>query len=1156
MKKIFNKLAVLLGMLAGLGFFFSACAVSGSGVSDDEVKVPSAGDSGSKGELGQLTEAQIVEKFPNQYMFRYNGKSDDQFSDAAPYSITDFGKDDTNGVFRYYPTPVDLTSDTGEFSAVVNGNNISGKQGIGFVQIQDNKVIGWWLVTTGNKIRYLNPKNTVSPSKTTENGSGWDTTTLTDGKFAKDTNYTVKIALKGSITSTSSADNGQRGFEVDVFDAAGTKVANKAVRYPVWMTPDSDSKIYFAIGTMGNDSAYTTWSNVTVKINNGETYTMKKIVNTQDQSSMTVKDESGNAVKSVLVSAGKTITYKYSARDKDGSEVEPKVTVTPEGFATVTVDKNAKTISIAAGSSEGTGKVTVVNEAGTGKPSVEITVEVAVTGTVKLNGNVVADLETAFAGLDATTGGNITLSTGSFIVQTGKQLKYTGNGNVTITGEGTADYGADVKIIGNPNTGTQNSRELMYFTGNSDVTLKNLTVVNKFIASTDCQAEALASNGNGHIIAENCTFDSHQDTIRTTGKAWFYKCHIKGDVDFIWMEQNGTVALYEDCKITCVADRKSASYIVAPRSKYTTDGTIGKGVVILDSKIYVEDFKITDPAKEGAFLFRSPWYSETKNTAALAGCYNNAAFVNTTVESGSLNTALLPKPGLGIGDNSVVGWKTDSKFAAANVGTISSGDLSAEYDNRGYILNHLIKINGTNTSYVTDETAIWDVKDKIAAAETKKVTVNPTVSAFDPTNATVIWDFTSDLTSVTDGGAVIDNYYGFNQTAGTILGYSTKDTEKAYGVKLYADAKTNKGKINYRASYNGIDDTKKGVTDTQFNAGSILTIPVTAGAKVTVSLKSPATGIAIENDVKTASSSDITYTHGATASASEVIFYSTSNIYLSEVKVEGLNISGLSDDLKNATATGSSRAVKITASTPSINSGKTSTFAATVYPSYGATPSTVTWSATGSATVSEAGVVTANPVTTDETAKVTATIGSTLSDSVDVAIKAVAAGSTSVTWLTETSYSVKGVCEDNTIVDMIEDIKLTSTNSETSIAGGTNGDGCLRITMKTQGTSIQESEYVDFAFTPKVAVTVTNVSYKHGEKASSDKIFTEAHALVADNDSKTFMVVQKKNGTLNEECSISVSAGTKFILRVYPYQNAGSSKYLDIGKITIDVKKQ
>ncbi|MBR0497197.1 MAG: hypothetical protein IJJ71_13620 [Treponema sp.] len=870
MKKIFNKLAVLLGMLAGLGFLFSACAVSGSGVSDDEVKVPSAGDSGSKGELGQLTEAQIVEKFPNQYMFRYNGKSDDQFSDAAPYSITDFGKDDTNGVFRYYPTPVDLTSDTGEFSAVVNGNNISGKQGIGFVQIQDNKVIGWWLVTTGNKIRYLNPKNTVSPSKTTENGSGWDTTTLTDGKFAKDTNYTVKIALKGSITSTSSADNGQRGFEVDVFDAAGTKVANKAVRYPVWMTPDSDSKIYFAIGTMGNDSAYTTWSNVTVKINNGETYTMKKIVNTQDQSSMTVKDESGNAVKSVLVSAGKTVTYKYSAKDKAGSDVEPKVTVAPEGFATVTVDKTAKTISIAAGSSEGTGKVTVVNEAGTGKPTVEIAVEVAVSGTVKLDGVVKTDdLKTVFDSIAAdNTDHTITLSKGSYIVPVGKTLEYTGTGTLTIEGDTTTEYGADVKIIGNPNNNTESTRNLLYLKGNGNFVLKNITVKNTYSLSSDCQAEALASNGTGTIAAYNCSFISHQDTIRTTGKAWFYKCYIAGDVDFIWMESNGTVALYENCKLHMLGDRTKAAYVAAPRA--TKASSIGLGVVVLNSTITIDE-------GVDAYLFRNPWFSSdaAKLADAKGKYYNQAAFVGTTVAENSpsqLNSVLEKSEAFGVGDESKVGWKTDGVLTATGVGTISNADKTGIYHNRGYILNKIVKITDADagTAEYKSDTAIWDVGTYGWATGTE----NPVADAFDETKATVTWNFESIATA--EVSSLSKNSYD-----GTIAGYT--------GNKKVA--------LDLRFEPSAWGNTKMKAWDSTNNRSElynmVLTIPVTPGATLTIPNDNGSSGFFYNNGTSTtklAKAGTLSWKNEGTSVVNVVVWTTIDKSYLSTIKLEDYDL--------------------------------------------------------------------------------------------------------------------------------------------------------------------------------------------------------------------------------------------------------------------------
>ena len=975
MKKILNRLALLLSMLAGFGFILASCAVHGSGGAFDKDE--------DNGNGGELTDAEIIEQYPNQFMFRYNGSSSDQFSDDAPYSITDFGKPDATtglaggGVFRYYPTAIDLSADTAEFSAVVKPNVDEGQQGVGFVQVSDGKVVGWWLVTTHNKIRYWNPNNAVESSKTSENGSGWDAGTKKDiTSWTTGTEYTVKINLKTLTGST--GDTGEKGFEVLVYEGDSTTAAyEKYAKYGRWLTPDANSKIYFAIGTTKNDSSNTTWSNITAKVNDGETYTMKKIVDVQDQSTMIISSTTDVLGIKSGETSGDSRVYTYTAKDKDGGEVEPTIEVNDETVVKAVLDTTNKKLTVTA-LKEGNATITLTNAEGTGKPSATLSIQVLLKGTVKLNGTEVDDLAAAFEGLNATTGGAITLSTGNHIVETGTQLVYSGTGEVTITGEGSEEYGTDVIIIGNPNTGAQGSRELIYLTGKSDFTIKNVTVKNTYSLSSDCQAEALSSNAAGHILAYNCTFDSHQDTIRTTGKSWFYKCHIKGDVDFLWMEKTGVVALYEDCKLTMVGDRKAAAYIAAPRSTYTTDGTIGKGLVVLDSTIVVED-------EVDAYLFRNPWYKDTVTTAAAGQCYNNAAFIATTVESGELNSALVAKNGFGIGDNSVVGWKTDgtSGFTASNVGTISAADLAAEYHNRGYILNRLIKIDGTTTSYVTDEDALWDVTGKIEAAETKKATENPAVSAFDPTNATITWDFASDLANDMggDAGVVDTNYYGFNNKKGTIIGYSTKDASKEYGVKLYADAQTNGSKISNRAHY-----AAGGNSDTQFNAGSILTIPVTAGAKITVTLKSAATGIGIENDVKTTSESSITYTHGASASATGVVFYSLNNVYLTSVKVEGLNITGLSEDLKNATATGEERALVISGAS-SIKANGNASLTGTIVCSYGYTAtSSITWTSSGAGT-SMTGAKISGDGTTTGIATVTATAGA-LSSIKDITVEA------------------------------------------------------------------------------------------------------------------------------------------------------------------------
>lgn len=78
--------------------------------------------------------------------------------------------------------------------------------------------------------------------------------------------------------------------------------------------------------------------------------------------------------------------------------------------------------------------------------------------------------------------------------------------------------------------------------------------------------------------------------MRTTGKAWFYKCYIEGDVDFLWMEEAGSVALYENCRLRAVKDRIAAdgscnAYFTAPRVSVADEKSYYKGLVVINNVI-------------------------------------------------------------------------------------------------------------------------------------------------------------------------------------------------------------------------------------------------------------------------------------------------------------------------------------------------------------------------------------------------------------------------------------------------------------------------------------------------------------------------------------------------------------------------------------------
>ena len=185
---------------------------------------------------------------------------------------------------------------------------------------------------------------------------------------------------------------------------------------------------------------------------------------------------------------------------------------------------------------------------------------------------------------------------------------YKGKANVKIIGQGTAEYGTDtvIRYINeNARNGSTHTRAVFYWGGGSNLVLENLTIKNltkrgETTTAKDVQAEAIYfanANDNSSYLAKaalaafNCTFFSYQDTIHTSGKNWFYKCKISGDVDFIWGEAE--TCLVEKCELTSLYDEKASAHapsIIAARvGESSTSTVLGKGYVLKDCTIKIED---------------------------------------------------------------------------------------------------------------------------------------------------------------------------------------------------------------------------------------------------------------------------------------------------------------------------------------------------------------------------------------------------------------------------------------------------------------------------------------------------------------------------------------------------------------------------------------
>ncbi|WP_407426824.1 pectinesterase family protein [Treponema sp.] len=293
-------------------------------------------------------------------------------------------------------------------------------------------------------------------------------------------------------------------------------------------------------------------------------------------------------------------------------------------------------------------------------------------------------------------------------------LYYKGDANITLSGESKKQYGEDV-VIAKANDGdlyllknytdsAQKGRCLFEFEGNGNLTVENITFHNTFergsIKGSNTQAETIGFDSTGNLAAYNCAFKSHQDTLRMTGKSWFYKCYVEGDTDFIWMESTGKVALFEECEIVSLFDEKHSnhtSYIGAPRMN--PGNTVAKGLVVFNSNISSKEGQTT-------YLARTPWNSGYYNQVAFVA--NKAKDIDTDLWNGK------PLMANGIAQTTI-GWKLD-KATAESLGVktegrkdiISEAEASTEFNGRDSILNRYFDI--TTLKYKKDSDSYWDVK--------------------------------------------------------------------------------------------------------------------------------------------------------------------------------------------------------------------------------------------------------------------------------------------------------------------------------------------------------------------------------------------------------------------------------------------------------------
>ena len=302
-----------------------------------------------------------------------------------------------------------------------------------------------------------------------------------------------------------------------------------------------------------------------------------------------------------------------------------------------------------------------------------------------------------------------------------EQLTYNGSNTIKISGVPKGEWGDGVLIRGVGSDYTKESgRSMFEIRGSGNTILEHITMEHadmmtevKYTDATgehkSTQREVIGHQSSGTFAAYNCSFLSGQDTIRTESKAWFYKCYIEGDVDFLWIENaKGVVALYEECELKAIGSRTKTAYFTAPR--LGKGSKVGKGLIIYNSKL------IVDSALSAAYLGRNPWNEEYYNDF-----YEQVAVVKSTLEGNLTDTWYTKSSNKtpeanGTPDQAYVGFKTDSYFSSYSNGgrgkILTSDQVSAEYAGRNNILNRVYNVG---EECFQQDSSVWDVAALVAA---------------------------------------------------------------------------------------------------------------------------------------------------------------------------------------------------------------------------------------------------------------------------------------------------------------------------------------------------------------------------------------------------------------------------------------------------------
>lgn len=624
-------------------------------------------------------------------------------------------------------------------------------------------------------------------------------------------------------------------------------------------------------------------------------------------------------------------------------------------------------------------------------------------------------------------------------------LYYNGPATIKLSGQTTEKYGKDV-IISEANDGdiclnkradgAQKKRCIIEFEGTGNLILENLTVQNTFergsVKGSNTQAETLGYDGSGFVAAYNCSFLSHQDTLRTTGKTWFYNCYVEGDTDFIWMETTGKVALFEECEINAVYDEKHTTkiaYVGAPRMQIGP--TAGKGLVIYNSKL------ITDP-RQKTYLGRTPWR---------AGYYNQIAYINTKADGIEKEIWLeqpLTAPGV---PQNIIGWKMDSKTAKSlklntknRADIIPEADVKNEFNGRNAIVNRYFDI--LSNKYRKDSDTEWDLNSLAAKSG---------------------WKVSKDKSSALAKG---------EQDKKTV--YAFDGTTENSALKLNGFAK------------------EEGKSHVEGNAGDSITIPLSAKAIVKVTGYNLGTGTIKAGKQGPVSYYFSNGTTDSTLSKSYVVYENNSELSITaDTKTYITKIEILPDDSLTFRPV---TAIKVNTykNRKQLQGKKTMQMSAVLTPQ-NPTNDEYTWSVSNpdAAEIDPNGYLTAKSVKEDCVIKVIATSKDQngVKGEADLKILKPEEGAFSAIWLNSeaASTTLEGKSDDTSVVSVSK--AIPSKGNWAYNSGKITSDiakGALSFGGYSEPVKGRDKVYIDFPITANRKIEITNIEVSYGNHGTSN----------------------------------------------------------------------